>query len=631
MKKILLSICAFISLQANAQVIWQQDFSTATTPGLPTGWLQINVDGLTPNANVAAFNFGTNAWVTRDYTTSLPTYGKVAASTSWYNPVGQSNDWLISPQFVPLAGSFLEWEAYALDAQYQDGYLVKLSTNGGSTVADFNITLATVTAENSSFTKRATDIGAYAGQNVRVAFVNNSNDKFVLLLDNIKALVPTPKDMSVTGVNITRYTVAGSSTISGTVKNNGGIPVTQMVLNYQVGTNPSVAQTFPLPPLGYTSSTNYSFTAPAALAVGEQNVKVWVSSVNASGADPVPANDTAKTFSYVASQTETRNALIEEFTSSTCPPCKTLNATFDPLLNSNGPNTAGRVNVVKYQMNYPSPGNDGSYNENSRVRHDFYGVSGIPTTILNGRFSMNAHDQAEIDAGKADPAFAKISGTISRTGNNVTASSTVVPYITVTQNSPIRVQQILLQQFYKNPGNTTGQTDYYHVQRDMNPNGVGASVPTMTSGTPLNFTFNKNFNSVAAAAQLSTDLWNSNNNYMEYVVFLQDTVSGHVLQSFGVQSAPTGIVNLDNGQTIGVYPNPANTNATLAIKTDNEAMVDVKVLDLTGKVVYATTQSKLKAGNNEITFNTTNFVNGVYNVIVSADDKRFTTKLVIAH
>jgi hypothetical protein len=631
MKKILLSICAFISLQASAQIIWQQDFSGATPPALPATWLQINGDNLTVNSSLSTFNFGTNAWVTRDFTTSMPAYGKVGVSTSWYAAPGLSNDWMITPTFMPLAGSFFELEAATPDANYPDGYQIKLSPTGGSTQGDFSVNLLTVGAENTFWTKRAVDLAAYAGQNVRIAIVNNSNDKYLLYVDNLKASVPTPKDITVTGVNVTRYMAAGSQIVSGSFKNNGGLPVTSAVLNYQVGTSPVVSQTFTFVPLTYTQSANYSFTTPANLPVGEQNVRVWVSNVNGTGADPVPANDTAKAFAYIASQTVPRNALIEEFTSSTCPPCKSLNATFDPLLNSNSPNVGGNLTVVKYQMDYPSPGNDASFNIHGDTRHTFYGVSGIPTTIMNGRTSMNAHSQAEINAGKADPAFAAITSTLTRTGGNVTASSTVTPYVTISANSPIRAYQILAQYFYVNPGNTTGQTDYYHVMRKMSPDGVGAAVPTLTSGTPLNFSFNNNFTISAPPAQLSYDLWNSNSNFTEYIVFLQDTVSGHILQSLGVQSAPTGIVELDNNQTIGVFPNPANTYATLAIKTDATSLVDVKVLDLTGKVVYNVNQSKLNAGANEITFNTANFVNGVYNVIVSTNGQSFTTKLVIAH
>lgn len=632
MKKILLSLCAFLSLQANAQIIWQEDFASTTAPGLPAGWLQINGDNLAVSASIASWNFGTNAWVTRDLTTTMPTYGKIAASTSWYSAPGTSNDWMITPAFTPTAGSFFEWESATPDASYPDGFLIKVSTNGGTTQADFPTTLLTVAAENSSWTKRAVDLSAYVGQSIRIAIVNNSFDKYLLYVDNVKANKPTAKDGSVTSASVTRYTTTGPQTISGNFRNLGGIPVTSAVLNYQVGTSTPVSQTFNFStPVSYLNSSAYSFTTQANLPVGQQTVKVWVSNINGTGADAVPSNDTVRTTSYVASQTTTRNVLIEEFTSSTCPPCASLNVTFDPLLATNTPNTNGRVNVIKYQMNYPSPGTDPSFNAHSDVRHDFYGVSGIPTTVINGRSTMSAHSQAEIDAAKTEPAYANINANLVVNGASVTATAEVTPYVTISSNSPIRAFQVLLQKFYNYPGASTTQKDYNYVMRKMSPDGVGAAVNSLTSGTALSFSFNNTFATVATPAQLSYDLWNSNNSIVQYVIFLQDTVSGHILQSAGVQAAPTGIVNLDDNKQIGIYPNPANTNATLAIKTTSQSLVDVKVIDLAGRVVYSTNQTKLNAGTNEISFSTVNFVNGVYNVVVTAGDQKLASKLVVAH
>jgi thiol-disulfide isomerase/thioredoxin len=633
MKKGLLTFLGFLTLNSYAQIIWQEDFSGTTAPAIPATWSQNNLDGFTPNAGLAALSFGTNAWVTRDMAASMPAYGKIAASTSWYTPVGASNDWLITPAFTPLTNSFLDWEASAPDAQFLDGYVVKISPTGGSMTTDFTVTALTVTAENNAWTRRGIDLNAYAGTSIRVAIINNSNNKFILYVDNIKAQVPNIKDGNVTSVVATRYATTGMQTIAGTFRSLGYTPVTNATLNYQVGAGAPISQTFTFSPaLTFTQSTNYSFTTQANVPVGTQNIKVWVSNVNGSGADTNPINDTAKVLSYVASQSVARNVLIEEFTSSTCPPCASLNATFDPLLNTNNPNTAGNVNVIKYNMDYPgNPGNDPSFNAHGNTRHTFYGVSGIPTAIINGRAQMSAHSQAEIDGGKTEPAYANIVATVSRAGNVVTASAVVTPYLTIPNALPIKAFQVLAEQFYNYPGASTSQKNYYHVMRKMNPNGFGAEITSMTSGTPFNLTFNNTFNSVATPAQNSFDLWNSNNNIIEYIVYLQDTVSGHIIQSGSGQAAPTGLIDLNENQTIGMYPNPAKDFTTLAIKTDNTSIVEVKVFDLFGRVVYKTIPTKLNSGKNEISFNTSNLLNGIYNVVVTSDGHQVSEKLSIAH
>ncbi|HMU07353.1 MAG TPA: choice-of-anchor J domain-containing protein [Kaistella sp.] len=85
-------------------------------------------------------------------------------SSSWYDPAGTSNDWLISPQItLPAAAAFLQWDAKAQDPQYKDGYKVMLAPNGGNTVADFTVQLFSIAAENSTWTTRTTSLAAYAG------------------------------------------------------------------------------------------------------------------------------------------------------------------------------------------------------------------------------------------------------------------------------------------------------------------------------------------------------------------------------------------------------------------------------------------------------------------------------------
>ncbi|MEA2041791.1 MAG: hypothetical protein U9N85_04485, partial [Bacteroidota bacterium] len=75
-----------------------------------------------------------------------------------------------------------------------------------------------------------------------------------------------------------------------------------------------------------------------------------------------------------------RTALYEEFTSSTCPPCYTFNISYfnDSYLSSN----AGTFTLIKYQMSWPSPGDD-YYTEEGGTRRSFYGISGVPTLYLD--------------------------------------------------------------------------------------------------------------------------------------------------------------------------------------------------------------------------------------------------------
>lgn len=185
MKKLLYAI-VILPLFGYGQ-IFQENWD-GSGPGI-TAWTLINVDGLTPASGVSYVNA---AWITRDRGGATPNFGGpdgnfAAMSTSWYSPAGTANDWLVSPtiNLTAAPSAFLSWDAKAQDAEYPDGYSVKLAPNGGNTVADFTVNLYTTAGENPTWTTRSVNISAYIGQNVRIAFVNNSNDAYVLLVDNI--------------------------------------------------------------------------------------------------------------------------------------------------------------------------------------------------------------------------------------------------------------------------------------------------------------------------------------------------------------------------------------------------------------------------------------------------------------
>lgn len=631
MKKQLLALALLTAGMANAQT-WSEDFTSATTPGLPTGWLQNNVDGKTVASNLSGFNFGTNAWVTYNAASTYPSNGKVVVSTSWYTPAGASNDWLITPSFTVPANAVIEWDAIAPDAQFRDGYSVKISTTGTLTT-DFSTNLTTVGSENASWTNRSLSLNTYSNQAVRIAFVNTSNDLNRVYLDNIKVLVPSASDGNVVSVTgLPRYMTAGNQTISGVFKSKGLNPANNATMNYKLNNGAVVTQTITFgTPLNYGGTANYSFTTPAAMPVGANTIKVWVTEVNGV-AETNRTNDsvTVNTI-YTASQAPQRNVLIEEFSSSTCVPCANLNVNFDPLLNSNNPNTGGRVNVVKNQVNWPSPGNDPSYNPHSASRVSYYGISAAPTALVNGTTEMNAHDQSEIDAGKAEPAYANITASLSVSSNStvITGSATVIPYVSIPSNSPLVVHQVLLQSSYKFQAAVTTQKNYFHVMRKMFPSASGATV-TPVDGTPLNVTFTHTATVVGTPAQGSYDFWDATNVVYEYVVFLQDKVSDDILQSGSATiNGPVGVVELKDNQKIGIYPNPAKDFAVVGISLDQSASVSVSIYDITGKLVYSNAAVKVEAGQHEMKINTSDFATGTYNVLVNTDLGILKDKLII--
>lgn len=153
----------------------------------PLGFTVHNVDGRTPAGAVSYVN---QAWIVReDFAFNVADC--VMFSTSWYSPAGAADDWAAFPTaaagpIVPTASTRLRWNAVTYDASYRDGYEVRYST-AGTAVADFlaNPVLFSTPAENTAWTARELSLAALAGTPIHLAFRNNSNDKFLLLIDDI--------------------------------------------------------------------------------------------------------------------------------------------------------------------------------------------------------------------------------------------------------------------------------------------------------------------------------------------------------------------------------------------------------------------------------------------------------------
>jgi hypothetical protein len=152
----------------------------------PPGWTFHNVDGRTPAASVSYVN---DAWIIReDFAFNVTNFA--AFSTSWYEPAGASNDWMFSPPVAIGAACSLTWNALTYDPQYPDGYQVRLCPTTSGTDCAGQAVLFSVVAENTIWTARSADLSALAGQTGYVSFRNNSNDQFLLLIDDIAISCP---------------------------------------------------------------------------------------------------------------------------------------------------------------------------------------------------------------------------------------------------------------------------------------------------------------------------------------------------------------------------------------------------------------------------------------------------------
>ncbi|WP_341901580.1 choice-of-anchor J domain-containing protein [Fluviicola taffensis] len=253
MKKHILFIASFLSFFSFSQTYYLEDFDgvggpTAGGAGTYTfapGFLLRNVDNRTPDAQVAYVN---EAWERReDFAQNVS--DSVAFSTSFYSPTGAADDFMWTPALTILPNTTLFWNGKAYDATYSDGYEVRIMTTpptGGNAVLGNQVSNSTVifstAAENSTWTNRSVSLNTYAGQTVYIGFRNTSNDKFILVIDDIELRVINNFDLEVITPTQNPYTIAPANQLTtaqnfkleAVIKNQGIQAMTNVALGCQV-------------------------------------------------------------------------------------------------------------------------------------------------------------------------------------------------------------------------------------------------------------------------------------------------------------------------------------------------------------------------------------------------------------
>jgi hypothetical protein len=178
-----------VLLLSNALVAQVDLFVTDFQSGIPAAYTVVDNDQLTPAAQVAEY---TNAWIVA--TDPNNPSDSVAASTSFFDPTGTADRWLITPALdLGAYGNYIAWSARSQDASFPDSYRVLLSTTDNA-LASFTDTLGTIAGEFVEWTDRFVNLSTqgYVNQTVFIAFVNITENGFKLYIDDIHAWKEDP-------------------------------------------------------------------------------------------------------------------------------------------------------------------------------------------------------------------------------------------------------------------------------------------------------------------------------------------------------------------------------------------------------------------------------------------------------
>ena len=287
MKKILLiAIVALLSFNNTEAQIFSEDFNT----GIPATFTLTDVDATPPADNVATF--------TGSFTAQNVGGEDCAGSTSWLSPLGQADDWMATPLItIPNTSApvSLSFDAIAPDGNFPDGVEVYVSTTGANP-ADFTgpaLYNTTATGELDVWTTRSVDLTPYVGQTIYIAFRNNSNDQYILGIDNIIVSELLDDNAELVSANIDDV-IAGNRTVDIIVKNVGGTNITSLNLDWDF--NGGGATPVSITGINLTTGQTHTETVNlGSLAIGgPYSFNSTVSLVNGN-TDPDTSNNTITT------------------------------------------------------------------------------------------------------------------------------------------------------------------------------------------------------------------------------------------------------------------------------------------------------------------------------------------------
>ncbi len=657
MKKLFtLSLSALLSIALFSQTYYSENFNS----GIPANFVLWNLDGNTP----ASASWTSDAWMARP--TSATATDKWAGSTSDFNPVGVANRWMVTPQIIIPSGAtgvLLTWDAYSYSGNYPESYEVKLSTTDSLTTS-FTTLLFSTPGENPDWTIHAIDLNAYAGDTIRLAFRNKSNNKYAMGLDNIKVFSAPAYDVALKRLDIYEHNTFGNPiNLDGEVRSYASLPMDSYKISYSVNGAAAVTTNISGTPTVYDEVNNFSVTYNPP-AEGIYKVKVWVSLPNGNP-DLTPADDTLNFTFFSYTPRAKKKVLAEEFTGAWCQYCPGGHASMEELLSvrndvvpiciqDDGGYGAqydklmipeGDAVAVKLADGFPSImfdrqffydrqtvnfspfvswfNQDVDWNVPSDQRLNWAVPANV--SLLNLEYDTAAR-QLEVDV-KAD-FFNAVSGDL-RLNLMLTEDSVIGNGLGYDQANSFSGDANFSTSPFYSEADPIANYPHRHVLR-KSLDGAWGTAGYVTTPTTNGGSATRHYSFSVPAA------WNASR--MNVIGVLQEyNTDARFLTVLNVEEAKliravnTGINESHSElfKNIQLYPNPAQNEVKLEIELKENAVVKVDILNILGSVTNETYEADLNVGIHTINLNTKNLAQGTYLVKIEAAGIITTKRLVI--
>lgn len=643
---------------------------------VPSAMTAINNGTLTADTLTGNYPFRANGQKQKAWLGYVPanTTDTIAVSTSWLTPVGTTNAWLITPIINNIAANtVLTWEAMAPDLNNLDGYEIYVSTNTSTTVAVSNFTslIYNNSGEKNTWQSRGVSLGAYAGQNIRIAFKNNSTNKYQLWLDDIVVQnVSNGFDAGAISQDNYKYsTVNTINTFSATFKNYGYTPITNLTINYKMENGVTVSEIKILSPaLNYLDSRTLTFTSPYVAATPIYNTyKIWSSNVNGQS-DQVNTNDTITGAITISSITPAKKVLLEQLTGAGygwSPDGYTklnsivttnTNVIAASIHDNDSMKVVGGSNFISdYATEFPSATIDRHYfSSNNDVAIEKNNWSSfttqrlamkVPSTVTITNVSYNTITK-QIDATVSSTFYGDVKGDY-RLNLYIKENNVYGPANDNTNNG--WNQHSFLYNVGSSPYYQTGTylnsttyllspAEYKHqyVVTHMADGAYGASGIIPSNGSTNGVTYTKTYSYTLPTASGSEFRYNADNIYLIGIVseYDTDTKKRSVLnvEEVKLTSNPEILVSVkeltSNDIRLTIFPNPTSDVCYLNYTTNSNEFVTVNVFNSLGELVYMETKN-VNTGNVTHELNLKELNSGNYTVKVSFKNNSITKKLTI--
>lgn len=220
---------------AQAQTIFSENFDNCTSSYFPIDWVTYG-DGNTNHTSYLSYN---DSWQVVDMGNS----NKSAFSVSWIAS-GVCDRWMVTPQIViPATGNYsLTFNASGYSNNYPEQLRIMVSP-GNASPSDFSELADYSIGQGSRF--YYIPLTAYAGQTIRLAFVNHSTNSYHVIVDDIEvSIVPTNSIALLSTFSYSYAAIGAANPIGLIVKNTGSDTLRSFQCSYSVNNGSPATASF---------------------------------------------------------------------------------------------------------------------------------------------------------------------------------------------------------------------------------------------------------------------------------------------------------------------------------------------------------------------------------------------------